>query len=118
MKTLREKTIAALTKQVELLDKGGVSAAEAEQSISTVRVLTELLRVIVDGQSLNPEQDEYSEETLEDMYKWALAPDDEKGMRRKKRWWEYDAMQFVVQAMICIGCVLLALGVSKLSSGD
>ena len=117
MKALREKTIAALTKQVELLDKGGASAADVQQAISAVQVLTELLRVTADSQSLNPEQDAYSEEVLEDMYKWALTPDEEKGRERKKRWWEYDAMQFAVKAMICMGCVLLALGVSKLSSG-
>ena len=46
MNDLKEKTIAALAKQVELLCKDGVSPGEMQNAVSTVSALTGLLSVL------------------------------------------------------------------------
>ena len=46
MKELRSKTIAALTKQVELLEKGGASSAEAQESVAAISALTNSLKAL------------------------------------------------------------------------
>lgn len=43
---LRKKTIAALTKQVELLDKDGVSHAQVEFAIQKIQALRDLFQAI------------------------------------------------------------------------
>ena len=43
MDDLREKTIAALKKQIGLLSKDGVSSAEKEAAINAISALTKLL---------------------------------------------------------------------------
>lgn len=49
MNDLKEKTIAALAKQVELLCKDGVSSGEMQNAVSAVSALTGLLSVL-DGE--------------------------------------------------------------------
>lgn len=46
MEDLKIKTIAALTKQVELLDKGGLSSAGKHEAAEAVSSLTNLLAVL------------------------------------------------------------------------
>lgn len=43
---LQKKTIAALTKQVELLDKDGVSHAQVEFAIQKIQALRDLFQAI------------------------------------------------------------------------
>lgn len=43
---LQKKTIAALTKQVELLDKDGVSLAQVEFAIQKIQALRDLFQAI------------------------------------------------------------------------
>lgn len=43
---LQKKTIAALTKQVELLDKDGVSKAQADLAVYKIQVLRDLFQAI------------------------------------------------------------------------
>lgn len=43
---LQKKTIAALTKQVELLDKDGVSQAQADFAVYKIEALKNLLQAI------------------------------------------------------------------------
>lgn len=43
---LQKKTIAALTKQVELLDKDGVSPAQVEFAIQKIQALRDLFQAI------------------------------------------------------------------------
>ena len=43
---LQKKTIAALTKQVELLDKDGVSQAQADLAVYKIQALRDLFQAI------------------------------------------------------------------------
>ena len=43
---LQKKTIAALTKQVELLDKDGVSKAQADLAVYKIQALRDLFQAI------------------------------------------------------------------------
>ena len=43
---LQKKTIAALTKQVELLDKDGISHAQVEFAIQKIQALRDLFQAI------------------------------------------------------------------------
>lgn len=46
MSELQEKVIAALIKQVELLQESGTSAGDRELSVRIITALSELLRVL------------------------------------------------------------------------
>ncbi|WP_312280760.1 hypothetical protein [Oscillibacter sp.] len=54
MEELRKKTIAALTKQVELLSKDGVSLASVESANQSIAALTILLHELYAQRQLQP----------------------------------------------------------------